>query len=61
MSVLFSTVLTLKEPPDEAHAEHLEAFQPDLLSCITPLPYEATTPDPLSSPPVGGLSPDSLQ
>ena len=42
-----------RRPPDEVRGEYRlhEAFQPGLLPCITPLPNEAATPDPLISPP----------
>jgi hypothetical protein len=53
MAVLVSAVMILKERSDEAHAEYppLQVF--DLPPSITPLPCEAATPDPLSSPPRG--------
>jgi hypothetical protein len=53
MAVLISLLANGRGPPD-ARAKHLEAFR--LLPSITPLPYEAPTPHPLISPPVGGTS-----
>jgi hypothetical protein len=55
MAVLFSAVMTVEGSPDEAQAKNplRQAFHPDLLPSIIPLPYEAPTSDPLISLPTG--------
>jgi parallel beta-helix repeat protein len=56
MAVLVSTVMISTEPPHEAHGKYPLLCALHRLPCVISLPYETTTPDPLSSPPVGGTS-----
>jgi hypothetical protein len=44
--VWFPAAMAVEKLPNEACADHplLEAFHPDLLPSVIPLPYEATTP-----------------
>jgi hypothetical protein len=41
-------------PPNEARHPLRQAFQPDLLPCVSLLPYEASTPNPPLTPPSMG-------